>query len=90
LCVNKNNQGRIIKEDFKVNLSVLMLLYNYVTDTTLSTFLTTKSNKHLQNDQTMNSLRRADRAVLKDFSRNYTLTPQDLTDPSRLKSRIHN
>jgi len=37
----------------------------------------------LRNEQTMNSLRRVDRAVLKDFPRNYTLIPQDLTDPSR-------
>jgi len=31
----------------------------------------------------MNSMRRADRTVLKDFPRNYTLIPQDLTDLSR-------
>jgi hypothetical protein len=31
------------------------------------------------------SLRRVDRTVLKDFPRNYTLIPQDLTDPSRCR-----
>jgi len=36
----------------------------------------------MQNEQTMNSLRRVDRTVLNDFPRNYTLIPQDLTDSS--------
>jgi hypothetical protein len=43
------------------------------------------NRKDYKDEQTMKSLRRADRTVLKDFPRNYTLIPQDLTDPSRCK-----
>jgi len=53
------------------------------TDITQSTSLNINSTRQLQNQQT--SLRCADRTVLNDFSRNYTLIPQNLIDPSRCR-----